>query len=80
MPHSARDVYLKGGIGEYIKTVGIRITFGVVASLNAAPERSKTALECVLPPYVILGVGRFTYLDGINICEVIVDQWGGIIT
>ena len=48
-PHIVREVDLKGGIGEALKTVGIGITFGVVASLNATPERSNSTLDSVIP-------------------------------
>ena len=43
VPHSVSEVDLKGGSGEAVGPVGIRITFGVVSGLNATLERSKAA-------------------------------------
>ena len=41
-PHSAREVDLKGGSDEAIRTVNIGIKFGIVAILNTTPEIIKT--------------------------------------
>ena len=79
-PHSAHEVELKGGRGEALRTVGIRITFGVLSILNTTPEMSKADLESVIPYDVRLGNDAFTYLDVITVYEVIVDHWGGTVT
>ena len=79
-PHSARVVDLKDGIGEALIAFGIGINFGVVSILNATPERSKTVTKSVIPSDVRLGANGSADLDGINVCEVIVDHWGGNVT
>ena len=79
-PNGKREVELTGGSGEAIRTVGIRITFRLVVSLNATPERIKAASEIVIPSDVILGANGFSYLDGATVCAVIVENWGRTIT
>ena len=71
---------MKGGSGEALRTVDIGLTFGVVASLNATPERGNAASESVISSDARLGSDGFSDLDGVTVCEVIVDHWGGTIT
>ena len=78
--HSTHEVDIKGGSGESLRTVCIRITFGVVGSLDVTPESSKVVLEIVFLSGVRLVANSFADIDGITICEVIVDRWGGTVT
>ena len=41
-PHSEREVDLKGGSDESLRTVDIGIKFGIVVRLNTTPEIIKT--------------------------------------
>ena len=78
--HSVREVDLKGVISESLRATGIRITYGVVASLNETLYRSKADLESVIPSDVRFGADGFKNIDGITVCGVRVDHWGGNVT